>query len=59
MIGKNLSRRLERLKDSMLPTNEEPMVLVIVGVDADGKATGEICRLTVPAFRRPPKPRRR
>ena len=37
MITRNLSRRLERLEDSLLPVNEEPIVLRIIPVSSDGK----------------------
>jgi hypothetical protein len=48
MIRKNLLRRLERLEDQMLPLTAEPLVLVIIGVDADGQRV-EHCRFTIPA----------
>jgi hypothetical protein len=38
---------LERLEDRLLPANEEPIVLVIQGVDPDGHKA-EFLRLTVP-----------
>lgn len=42
--SKNLARRLERLEDSLLPPGEQPIELVFVAVDGDGKATGEVLR---------------
>ena len=51
MISKNLSRRLERLEERLLPTNEEPIVFVIVGVDADGQVVGRF-RLTPTGLQR-------
>lgn len=37
MISKNLSRRLERLEDHLLPFNEEPLVIRIISVSPDGE----------------------
>jgi len=37
MISKNIERRLERLEDSLLPVLEEPVVIHIITVDADGR----------------------
>jgi hypothetical protein len=54
MTNKSLVRRLERLEDRLLPTNEEPIVLVIHAVDADGRSEERI-RFTVPASPRPAK----
>jgi hypothetical protein len=56
MISKNLARRLERLEDRLLPTNEDPLVFVIIGVDPDGQKA-EHCRFTVHIPQRPPKER--
>lgn len=47
MTSKNLVRRMERLEDSLLPVNEEPLVLVIIGVGPDGQKS-EAFRFTVP-----------
>jgi len=54
MIGKNLSRRLERLEDQMLPLTAEPLVIVITGVDPDGQEE-EFRRFILPAAPRAPK----
>jgi len=61
MITKNLSRRLERLEDSLLPANEEPTVIVICPVNSDGKRALDVpeIRFTVHACPRPPKARLR
>jgi hypothetical protein len=40
MIRRNLSRRLERLEEQMMPTGE-PTVLQIVGVDSAGNRTDD------------------
>ena len=56
MIGKDLARRLEQLEERLLPVNEEPLVLVIIGVDPNGQKA-EFRRFTVPAVPRPPKQR--
>jgi hypothetical protein len=37
MINKTLSRRLERLEDSLLPVLGELLVIHIISVDADGR----------------------
>jgi hypothetical protein len=37
MTTKNLSRRLERLEHRLLPASQEPLILVIQGVDANRK----------------------
>lgn len=37
MISKSLARRLERLEDSLLPVLDEPLVIRIISVDADGR----------------------
>src|ERR1039457_2888940 len=68
MISKNLARRLERLEDSLLPVLEEPLVIRIISVSADGERVGG--RLHRPpacsrraggkrAFERPPRDRPR
>ena len=51
MTNKSLVRRLKRLEDRLLPTNEEPIVFVIVGVDADGQVVGRF-RLTPTGLQR-------
>src|SRR5690349_12653098 len=53
---RNLARRLERLEDPLLPASEEPIILVIRGVDPDGHVVSTF-RLPVPVFPRPPKRR--
>ena len=37
MISRNLSRRLERLEDHLLPVNEEQIVIRIFSVSPDGE----------------------
>jgi hypothetical protein len=51
MISKNISRRLERLEERLLPSNEEPVVIVVQGVDTDGQVVQSF-QLTVPAYPR-------
>ena len=58
MIGKNLARRLERLEDSLLPVLEEPLVLRIILVSADGQRTDSGIEFKVPTVPKPIKKRR-
>jgi|HubBroStandDraft_4_1064222.scaffolds.fasta_scaffold97134_1 hypothetical protein len=37
MTSRNLSRRLERLEDSLLPVLEEPLTIHIISVDRNGR----------------------
>ena len=53
MISKNLARRLKQLEDSLLPVNEEPLEIVIVGVDPDGNPVEEMGRYKVPIVPKP------
>jgi len=55
MISKNLSRRLERLEDSLLPVLEEPLVIHIIAVDGDGQKRDSGIRIEVPAVSKPLK----
>jgi len=59
MISKNLSRRLERLEESLLPVLEEPVVIHIISVDGDGRREDSGIRIEVPAVPKPFKRRRR
>jgi hypothetical protein len=54
MINKNLSRRLERLEDSLLPV-EEPLVIHIISVDADGRREDSGIEFKVQAVPKPIK----
>ena len=56
MISKNLTRRLERLEDYLLPVMEEPLVIEVQGVDTDGKIVSTL-RFTLPPGPRPAKQR--
>ena len=58
MTNKNLSRRLERLEDSLLPATEEPIVLKIIWVSPDGERTDSGIVFTVSAARKPFKKER-
>ena len=58
MISKNIARRLERLEDSLLPVLEEPLVIRIISVDADGRRTDSGIEFKVPAVPKPIKKRR-
>ena len=58
MISKNLSRRLERLEDSLLTVNEEPLVIRIISVSPDGERTDSGIVFTVPAVPKPFQKRR-
>ena len=55
---RNLTRRLERLEDSLLPVNEEPLVLRIIAVSSDGQKTDSGIEFKIPAVPKP-LPRRR
>jgi hypothetical protein len=59
MTGRNFARRLERLEADILPAaEEEPMVLEIVSVSADGKRVATGIEFRVPAGPKPIKKRR-
>jgi hypothetical protein len=58
MITKNLTRRLERLEDSLLPVLEELLVLRIISVSADGQRIDSGIEFKVPAAPKPIKRRR-
>ena len=58
MISKNLSRRLERLEDSLLPVLEEPLVIHIISVDGDGRRVDSGMEFKVPAVPKTFKKRR-
>jgi len=53
MISKNLTRRLERLEDSLRPVLEEPLVFEIIAVDGFGRRVDSGMRIKV---QRVPKP---
>jgi hypothetical protein len=55
MIGKNLARRLERLEDRLLPVLEEPLVIHIISVDADGRREDSGIEFKVQAVPKPIK----
>ena len=57
MISKNLSRRLERLEDSLLPALEEPVVIRIISVSPDGRREDSGIEFKVPAVPKPFKKR--
>ena len=59
MIGKNLSRRLERLEDSVLPVAEEPLVIKIIAVSPDGTQVDRGIEFKIPAVPKPFKRRLR
>jgi hypothetical protein len=59
MTSRNLARRLERLEANILPVaEEEPVVLRIVAVSADGKRVDTGIEFKVPAGPKPGKRRR-
>jgi hypothetical protein len=58
MITKNLARRLERLEDSLLPVLEEPVVIHIISVDADGRQEDSGIEFKIPAVPKTIKKRR-
>jgi hypothetical protein len=58
MIARNLARRLERLEDSLLPILEEPLVLRIIWVSADGQRTDSGIEFKVPTVPKRFKKRR-
>ena len=58
MISRNVSRRLERLEDSLLPVLEEAVVIHIISVDADGRREDSGIRIEVPAVPKPFNKRR-
>jgi hypothetical protein len=49
---------LERLEDHLLPTNQEPLVLQIIGVDGDGRRVDSGIRIKVQQGPKPIKKRR-
>ena len=51
MIGRNLSRRLERLETRLMPAKEEPIIFVIHTVDGNGRVVGRF-RLTPTGLQR-------
>jgi hypothetical protein len=55
MISKAISRRLERLEDSLLPVLEEPLLIHIIGVDGDGRRTDTGMRIPVQQVPKPLK----
>jgi hypothetical protein len=58
MITKNLSRRLERLEERLLPVLEEPLVIRIISVDGDGRQENSGIRIQVQQVPKPLKKRR-
>ena len=58
MINKTLSRRLERLEDSLLPVLGEPLVIHIISVDADGRRKDSGIEFKVLQVPKPLKKRR-
>jgi len=58
MMSKNLARRLERLEDSLLPVNEEPLVIRIISVSPDGERVDSGIEFKIPAVPKPFKRRR-
>src|ERR1017187_235602 len=58
MITKNLSRRLERLAERLLPVLEEPLVIRIISVDGDGRQEDSGIRIQVQQVPKPLKKRR-
>jgi hypothetical protein len=55
MITKNLSRRLERLEERLLPVLEEPLVIHIISVDGDGRREDSGIEFKIPAVPKPIK----
>jgi len=47
MIARTLSRRLERLEESLLPVLDEPLEFVIIAVDGDGRREDSGIRIKV------------
>jgi hypothetical protein len=58
LISRNLSRRLERLEDSLLPVLEEPLVIHIICVDGDGRREDSGIEFKVQAVPKPFNKRR-
>jgi hypothetical protein len=48
MTGRNLSRRLDRLEERLIPATEEPLQIVARYVSTDGDVA-EAYRVTVPS----------
>jgi len=57
MNTRNLSRRLERLEDSLLPVLEEPIILRIISVSPDGERRDSGIEFKIPAAPKPIKRR--
>jgi hypothetical protein len=53
MTNKNLARRLERLEDSLLPVNEEPIIFRIISVSPEGERVDTGMEFKVPAVPKP------
>ena len=47
MTSRNLSRRLKRLEEQLMPASEEPLVIVVHYVTVEGEIS-EAYRVTVP-----------
>jgi len=58
MISKNLSRRLERLEDRLLPVLEEPLVIQIISFSPDGRRVDSGIEFKVQTVPKPFKKRR-
>lgn len=58
-MSRNLTRRLERLEDRLLPVNEEPTVLRIILVSPDDQRIDSGIEFKVPATPKPFQNRRR
>ena len=54
-MSRNLSRRLERLEDSLLPISEEPIVIKIIYVTPDGQQEDSGIEFKIPAVPRGPR----
>jgi hypothetical protein len=57
MMSRDLSRRSERLEDSLLPVLEEPLVLKIICVSPDGEQSDSGIEFEVQAAPKPLKKR--
>jgi hypothetical protein len=55
MIGRKLTRRLERLEDSLLPALEEPIILRVILVSPDGQRVDSGMEFKIPAVPKPTK----
>ncbi len=57
MTVKNLTRRLERLEENLLPVLEEPLILKFMSIDSEGRRGDSGIEFKIPAARKPIKKR--